>query len=73
VSDTARMVVIALGMALLVLVLVPVLFMSGMMGMMGGMMGGGPCCAGMSWSLLGFAAVIALVAAALLAMGLRRP
>jgi hypothetical protein len=38
-----------------------------------GMMGGGPCCAGMSWPLLGFAAVIALVAAALLAMGLRRP
>ena len=68
-SDTTRTLLIALGVALLVVVLVPLLFMSGMMapGMTGGMMGGGMMGGG-AWIVL----VVVLVAGVvLLALGLR--
>lgn len=77
-SDTTRTVLIALGVALLVIVLVPLLFMGGMMGMMGGMMGGGltggQCCGGAGpWLMVGLVALVLLAAVALLVVGLRRP
>lgn len=64
-SDTTRTVLIALGVALLVVVLAPLLFMSGMMGTM---MGGG------FW-LIGAMVLLVLVAGAvLLTVGVaRRP
>jgi hypothetical protein len=72
-SDTTRMVLIAFGIALLVVVLLPLLFMSGMMasmmnGMMGPMMGG----MSMSWVMAAFVLLILLAGVALLAIGLRR-
>jgi hypothetical protein len=71
-SDTARMVLIALGAALIVAVLLPLLFMGGMMGtMMGGVMGG-DCCGGSAW-IAGGLTLLALVAGGvLLVLGLRR-
>lgn len=68
-SDTTRMVLIALGVALLVMILVPAVFMSSMMGAMmsGGMMGGG------SASVVPGLLVLALLAGGtLLFVGLRR-
>jgi len=74
VSDTTRTVLIALGVALLVVAVVPFLFMGGMMatmmggGVMGsGMMGGGP------W-VMGVLVLIVLAGGVILLItGLRRP
>lgn len=73
-TDTARTVVIALGVALLVVVLVPTLFMGGMMatmmsggtaGIMGSMGGG-------AWMMFGLALAILIAGGALLVTDLRR-
>ena len=68
-TDTIRIVLIALGVALLVVVLLPLLFMSGMMGMM---MGGGTCCGGAPWLIGGLALLVLIAGAGLLVAGLRR-
>ena len=67
-NDTTRTVLIALGVALLVVVLLPLLFMGGMMSsMMGGMMGGsGP------WVMAVLVLLVLGVGVALLAVGLRQ-
>ena len=67
-TDTTRTVLIALGVALLVVVLLPLLFMGGMMsGMMGGMMGSnGP------WVMDLLALLVLGAGMALLVVGLRR-
>jgi len=49
-SDTTRTVLIALGVTLLVVILLPLLFMGGMMG---GMMRSGQCCGGVPWLVAG--------------------
>jgi hypothetical protein len=79
-SDTTRVVLIAVGVALLVSVVVPVLFLGGMMGtMMGGgmmpsgsMMGGGGMIGAGPWVMLGLAIVVLVAGGALLTVGLRR-
>ena len=68
-TDTIRIVLIALGVALLAVVLLPLLFMSGMMGMM---MGGGTCCGGAPWLIGGLALLVLIAGAGLLVAGLRR-
>jgi hypothetical protein len=72
-SDTARVVLIALGVALVVVILVPALFMGVMMGggMMGYMMNGGMM-GGFAWLVLGLVLVILVAGVALLVAGLRR-
>lgn len=70
-NDTTRTVLIALGIGLLVIVLVPLLFMAGMMGAMaggvGGMMNGG------GTMILGGAVLLILIAAIILiAIGVGR-
>jgi hypothetical protein len=72
-SDTARRVLIALGVALVVVILVPALFMGVMMGggMMGYMMNGGMM-GGSAWLVLGLVLVILVAGVALLVAGLRR-
>jgi hypothetical protein len=71
-SDTARVVLIALGVALVVVILVPALFMGVMMGggMMGYMMNGGMM-GGFAWLVLGLVLVILVAGVALLVAGLR--
>ena len=67
-TDTTRTVLIALGIALLVVVLLPLLFMGGMMsGMMDGMMGG----AGL-WVMPILVLLVLGAGVALLTMGLRK-
>jgi hypothetical protein len=81
-SDTTRIVLIALGIALLVVVLLPLLFMTGMMSMMGGMMGNmmngamgnmmnGTMGAG-PWVMGGLVLLVVVIGVVLLAAGLRR-
>ena len=67
-SDTTRMILIALGVALVVVIMVPVLFMGGMMGAMmgGGMMSGG------AWVMIGLVLLILVAGGAALTAGLRR-
>ena len=67
-SDTTRMILIALAVALVVVILVPVLFMGGMMGAMmgGGMMSGG------AWVMIGLVLLILVAGGAALTAGLRR-
>jgi hypothetical protein len=72
--DTTRIVLIALGIALLVLVLLPLLFMTGMMSMMGGMMGhmmNGTIGAGF-WVMGGLVLLVVVAVVVLLVAGLRR-
>src|SRR6266508_2525068 len=70
-TDTTRTVLIALGIALLVVVLLPLLFMGGMMaGMMGGMMG--PMMGGASWIMPSLVLLVLVAGVALLVTGLRR-
>jgi len=72
-SDTTRIVLIAAGIALLVVVLLPILFMSGMMGgMMGGGMMGGQCCGGAPWLMIGLVLLVLVAGGLLLVLGLRR-
>jgi uncharacterized membrane protein YozB (DUF420 family) len=69
-NDTTRTILIALGIALLVVVLVPVLFMSGMMAsMMGGMSG---MMGGASWIMPSLVLLVLVAGVALLVTGLRR-
>jgi len=77
-NDTTRIVLIALGIALLVVVLLPLLFMAGMMGMVGGMMSGsmgnmmnGSMGAG-PWVMGGLVLLVVAAGVALLVVGLRR-
>jgi len=67
-SDNARMILIGLGVALIVVILVPVLFMGGMMAAMtsGDMMGSG------AWVVLGLALLIVVAGGAVLVTSLRR-
>jgi hypothetical protein len=66
-SDTARVLLIALGVSILLLVLLPTLFMGGMMSaMMGGTMPGG-----MGWLAGIWAILLALVGLALIVVGTR--
>lgn len=62
-SDTTRIVLIATGVALLVVVLVPALFMGGMMGTM---MGGGA-----GWWMVGLPVLILLIGGLILGLSLR--
>jgi hypothetical protein len=81
-NDTTRIVLIALGIALLVAVLLPLLFMAGMMSMMGGMMSmmngtmgnmmSGQCCGAVPWVMGGLVLLVLVVGVVLLAVGLRR-
>jgi hypothetical protein len=68
-SDTTRVVLIALGVALIVVVLLPFLFMGGMMG---AMMGGGMVAGGAPWVMLGLPLLVLLTGTVLLVLGLRR-
>jgi hypothetical protein len=70
-SDTARTILIALGIALVVVILVPTLFMGGTMGTMmsGGIMGG---MGGGAWVMVGLVLLILLAGGALLVTALRR-
>jgi hypothetical protein len=69
-NDTTRTILIALGIALLVVVLLPFLFMSGMMaGMMGGMTG---MMGGASWVMPSLVLLVLVAGVALLVTGLRR-
>jgi len=73
-NNTTRTVLIALGIALLVLVLLPLLFMTGMMSMMGGWMGhmmNGTIGAGL-WVMGGLVLVVVVAVVVLLVAGLRR-
>lgn len=69
-NDTTRTVLIALGVALLVIILVPLLFMMGMMGAMtggmGGMMNGGV------WIMGGPVLLILVAGIAFIAIGMGR-
>jgi hypothetical protein len=66
-SDTARVILIAVGVAILVVVLLPTLFMGGMMSaMMGGTMPGG-----MGWLAGIWAILLSLVGLALIVVGTR--
>ena len=67
-SDTTRIVLIALGVTVLALVLLPLLFMGTMMG---GMMGG-QCCGGTPWLATGLTLAVLGAGGALLVLGLRR-
>jgi hypothetical protein len=69
VSDATRTVLIALGLALLVAVLLPAVFMGSMMASMtsGGTMGGGG-----PWVMLALAMLVVAAGVVLLAAGLRR-
>ncbi len=73
-SDGARTILIALGVALIVVILVPALFMGGVMGtMMGsGIMGGTGAMGGGAWVMLGLVPVILLAGVCLLVSALRR-
>ena len=74
-NDMTRMVLIALGIALLVAVLLPLLFMAGMMSMMNGTMGNmmsGQCCGAVPWVMGGLVLLVVAVGVALLVIGLRR-
>jgi len=81
-NDTTRIVLIALGIALLVAVLLPLLFMAGMMSMMGGMMSmmngtmgsmmSGQCCGAVPWVMGGLVLLVLVLGVVLLAAGLRR-
>lgn len=70
-NDTTRTVLIALGVSLLVIVLVPLLFMGGMMGAMsegmGGMMNGGG-----AWIMGALVLLILVMGIALIAIGVGR-
>ena len=69
-NNTTRTILIALGIALLVVVLLPFLFMSGMMAsMMGGMTG---MMGGASWVMPSLVLLVLLAGVALLVTGLRR-
>jgi hypothetical protein len=69
-NDTTRTILIALGIALLVVVLLPFLFMSGMMAsMMGGMTG---MMGGASWVMPSLVLLVLVAGVALLVTGLRR-
>jgi hypothetical protein len=72
-NNTTRTVLIALGIAVLVLVLLPLLFMTGMMSMMGHMMNGtpGPMMGGMSWVMVSLVLLVLLAGVGLLVAGLR--
>jgi hypothetical protein len=66
-SDTARVILIAVGVAILVVVLLPTLFMGGMMSAtMGGTMPGG-----MGWLAGIWAILLSLVGLALIVVGTR--
>ena len=66
-SDIARVILIALGVSILVVVLLPTLFMSGMMSaMMGGTMPGG-----MGWLARIWAILLALLGLGLIVVGTR--
>lgn len=66
-SEAARIVLIALGVALLVVALAPLLFMTGMMGaVVGGGVGGG------AWTMGGLVALLLVSGIVLLAIALRR-
>jgi len=66
-SEHARIGLIALGVALLVVIVLPLLFMGAMMGgMMSTMMSGG----GMAWGMGLLAVLILIVGASLIASGL---
>ncbi len=66
-SDTARVVLIALGVSILVVVLIPTLFMGGMMAaLMGGTMPGG-----MGWLAGLWAIVLVLLGVGLIVAGVR--
>ncbi len=67
-SDTTRILLIAIGVALLVITFVPLLFMGGMMG---AMMGGQCCAGGAPWVMVSLTLLILLVGGALLVAGLR--
>ena len=70
-NETTRTVLIALGVALLVILFVPLLFMAGMMGTMtsgmGGMMNGGG-----AWLMGGLALLILVVSITLIVIGVGR-
>ncbi len=69
-NNPTRTVLIALGIALLVVVLLPLLFMSGMMAsMMSGMMG--PMMGGTSWVMVALVLLVLLAGVGLLVAGLR--
>ena len=69
-NDTTRTILIALGIALLVVVLIPFLFMGGMMAsMMGGMTG---MMGGASWVMPSLVLLVLVAGAVLLVTGLRR-
>ncbi len=72
-SDTTRTLLIALGVALLVAVLLPILFMTGMMASMmgGGMMDGGMMGGGM-WLMAGLVLLVLIAGALFVAVGMRR-
>jgi hypothetical protein len=67
-SDNTRTMLIALGVALVVVILAPALFMSGMMGTMmnRGVMGSG------AWVMLALVLAVLVAGGALLVTGLRR-
>ena len=67
-SDNARTILIALGVALIVVILVPALFMGGMMAAMmsGDMMGSG------AWVVLGLVLLILVAGGVVLVASLRR-
>ena len=67
-SDNARTILIALGVALIVVILVPALFMGGMMAAMmsGDMMGSG------AWVVVGLVLLILVAGGAVLVASLRR-
>lgn len=70
-NDTNRTVLIALGVALLIIILVPLLFMAGMMGAttggMGRMMGGRA-----AWIMAGLVLLTLVAGIAIVAIGERR-
>ena len=68
-SDARRMVLIALGVALLVVILVPAIFMSSMMS---AMLGGGMMGVGSAWVVPGLVVFASLAGGTLLFIGLRR-
>ncbi|MBA2758236.1 MAG: hypothetical protein H0U38_00955 [Chloroflexia bacterium] len=70
-NDTTRTVLIALGVALLVVLLVPLLFMAGMMGAMTGGMGRMMNGDGF-WIIGGFVTLILVMGIALIAITARR-
>ena len=77
-NDTMRMILIALGVALLVAILVPALFMLAMMtammggGMMGSFVTGGMMSAGPAWVMLALVLLVLIAGGALVAAGVRR-